>query len=313
MWRPFGVACSMLVGFAAGSSAAQVIRLEAVDISPLDAPVRLWGRIEFSEAVVGGELHTTFRGGEVTGHNHSEKAIVTLIVRMERFSERATDISQPEWDWFFSDTAFASGAHQTLQSFGATATSMPYDGASKPLNSQFTVEVVYAQFEDGSEFGARRHGLELLTARKRVVEHLRELNEAAERHGEDTFVRELHKGTGQPRVETVLRALRERHGRSGFGAARDMLRGLLQLAEQRRAAFDLEPQTESGWACRSALSSSGGASARATLVCCLRGLCMNSDAATRCVGPACCAPCYVTNHIYRTLDCNRVAINITSS
>ncbi len=244
MQRRLRVASSMVMGLAAAIVASEVTWLEAIDISPPGAPVRLWGRIEFSEAVVGGNLHTTFHGGEISGRNESEKAIVTLIVRMERSSERTTDISQPEWDWFFSQAAFPAGAQQTLQLFAGSATIMPPDRASKPLNSQFTVEVVYAQFEDGSEFGERRHALELLTARKRTVEQLRKLNDVAERDGEEAFTEALRKDTGEHRVETVLRSLRKRHKRSGVGAARNMLGGLLQLAEQRRAAFDLDLHPE---------------------------------------------------------------------
>ena len=235
------VLCSVLAaGQPAGTDSTDVTRLEAIDISSPGAPVLLWGRIEFSEAAVDRELRTTFHGGEIAGHNRSEKAIVTLVVRTERASERTTDISLPTFDWFFSATAFSPGAQQRLQSFGGRAEVLPYGGDNKPFNSQFTVEVVYAQFDDGSEFGERRHAIELLTARKHVVEHLRKLNEILERDGAEAFVEALRNGAHERRVETVLRSLRERHERSGIAAARAMLRGLLRLADQRRATFDLE-------------------------------------------------------------------------
>ncbi len=231
---------------AAGAGPSDVIRLEAIDLSPPDAPVRLWGRIEFSETVVQGGLRTVFHGGEISGRNQSEKTIVTLVVRMQRASARITDISAPVLDWFFSDTAFAPGAQQRLWPFAGTVELVPHDGAAKPLNSQLTVEVLYAQFEDGSEFAERRHALELLNARKQVVEHLRKLNEIHERDGAEPFLEALSKTGDDHRVETVLRAVREGHKRSGFPAARAMLRGLLRLADQRRAAFDLGLPPESG-------------------------------------------------------------------
>lgn len=222
----------------AETASADVTRLEALDVSPPGAPVRLWGRVEFSEAMADGKLRTTFRSGEITGRNESEKSIFTLVLRIERSTQRTSESWQPELDWFFSQQTFAPRMQQVLHSFEGTTTVLPYDGAVKPLSSQLTVAVVYAQFADGTEYGDRQYASELLAARKLTVEQLRALNTLLEEKSPSAFTEALDKEVEDQRIESVIESLRDEHKENGRRGVSRLLRGLLRLAEQRRSALE---------------------------------------------------------------------------
>lgn len=239
MGRRFWFFLAWLVCFTSMSIVAgEATRLEAMDVSPPGAPVRLWGRVEFSEAMADGKLCTTFRSGEITGRNESEKTILTLVLRIERSTQRTSESWQPELDWFFSQQGFIPRMQQVLHSFEGTTTVFPYDGAVKPLNAQLTVAVVYAQFVDGTEYGDRQYASELLSARKQTVEQLRALNTLLEEKSPSAFTEALDREVEDQRIESVIESVREEHKENGRRGVSKLLRGLLRLAEQRRSALE---------------------------------------------------------------------------
>ncbi|HEV2494195.1 MAG TPA: hypothetical protein VG204_14105 [Terriglobia bacterium] len=100
------------------------------------------------------------------------------------------------------------------------------------------MELLYAQFEDGSVFGSQVEGDEILALRRTLWDTLRELDQTYQSRGPDKFVEGLKKPiVPHSALHTVLQELLAAADEHGPAQAEEKVQEMLTDAEEHQNAM----------------------------------------------------------------------------
>ncbi len=214
-----------------------VAKVEIRDISAPGSPLVISGTVTITETLSpDGTVHVS-TSQNVVAKNISNKTILTLVVKLEVTPPYGGPQEYTrEYECFFASDVIRPGDTHDLLQRGPTHLE-PYNlnEPAKPAEAEITV--LYVQFLDGSVFGHRMFADHILSLRRIAWRHLKRLDRAYSRQGEERFLEELNETVEPGGVEVLIENVRETQRRLGTEAAVSQIRNMLSFAEEHRASF----------------------------------------------------------------------------
>jgi hypothetical protein len=193
------------------------------------------GTVSFWEAVNGDTL--TYSDGEnITAKNTSSQPILAVVLSIRLVLPHGeTQKETRQFDRFFRPDLIAPGdTLSTSWPLGEYRTAVPLRGASPTIEPHAEVQVLYAQFSDGSVFGVEKYGEPILSLRSKAWETLRRLDRIYATQGPEEFLEALKRPVQlHDAVHVIEKDLLSTADQSGPAGAEEKVQTMLTLAMRR--------------------------------------------------------------------------------
>jgi len=234
----------LLLGCFGFPTAAQVTTLQVTDASAPGSPIRISGSLIVAESIESSPRCAVVRAQRcaltsmqyaITLRNISNKPIVAYIANVNGQTSNGHYVGTGYHAERIFGSLFAPGTGETWpNSRGVEIT--PQAAEVQPANPSAAGQVLFVQFADGTIFGDRKAGEDLLLIRQQSLESLAQLDAIYTRQGEQAF----DKAARQPNAGGMM-GIAQFEKEDGPAATIARIRHMLAAAKERLAAMTAQP------------------------------------------------------------------------
>jgi len=226
----------VLVALASGLCYASDLTMKLVDVSPKNSPIRVTGRVMFSEnnPKAGHYSYSV----NASASNVSDRSILLMIIDFQANGRSGWGYHHiSSRDYFFEPNLLKPEAvenvDQPLLSYGLTSTDDKTDmEGDTRLEPKAIAKVEFVQFEDGSMWGNKNSAIDALDTRTRTLHFLNVLEQTYIETGEQKFLDKLSTTTDVFLIDLLKSACQEKGDSSYFDCTHKGIVRLLEIAKK---------------------------------------------------------------------------------
>lgn len=235
--------CLVLMGGLSLPAAGQVVTLQVTDVSANGSPIHISGSVIVAESIESSVRCQVIRASRcsvaslqknITMRNTGSRPIVAYVASLRvRTPNGNFEGGNYESDDTFG-ALFMPGQSESWPS-GSGTEIRPQPADLKPATPAAEAQVLFVQFDDGTAFGDRKAGDNLLFRRQQSLESLAQLDAIYTKQGEQAFIQAVE----QPGAGGML-GIAEMEKQDGSVATISHIRRMLATAKERLAAMSVE-------------------------------------------------------------------------
>lgn len=226
---------SLMLVIAITAQAAD-IEVQCVDNSAVGSPLHSGGTAAIAQTMSGNHAYLQYQAAWTTT-NVSNKPIMALVETISvRYPNGHLSAKTFEHESFFHPDALAPGETiSLLPPNSGSQTEIVPAGNEEETNPTCALTTRWAEYTDGTTWGAASYATHLLEVRQEIWSALASLNYVYQTQGAAKFVQALLQPARQDFVDGYLEHLRQVQREQGTQTAIERLKAHLQMAEQRPA------------------------------------------------------------------------------